>query len=301
MPRLKIFLSSTCYDLAKERIVVKRYVERLKSQGGVRFTCFASDFPDFPVSISDLRHKHSYDICLDAVRNSDLLILLLKRRYGYPLALDGTSAAITEREYLEARKFGIPVQVFVDQRTWNAREKWKRKRPQRWVSEKQEELFAFLDRLQGRPENPQPNWMTIYSDLSGVRTRLRDLLLGFDDSRFVADVTVPDNSIVGVGQRFTKSWRIRNAGVMTWRGRYIEEVNPSSPGLTPGVNRVAIPETQPGEQLTITVRFVAPNSPGSFVSYWKMHEADGTRCFREKEGLSCRVQVARDTLGFPKV
>src|SRR3989304_4012127 len=33
---------------------------------------------------------------------------------------------------------------------------------------------------------------------------------------FVADVTIPDNSEVGAGTTFTKTWRVGNLGTCTW-------------------------------------------------------------------------------------
>lgn len=40
-----------------------------------------------------------------------------------------------------------------------------------------------------------------------------------DNARFVSDVTFPDGSIVKVGAKITKTWRIRNRGMVEWKDR----------------------------------------------------------------------------------
>lgn len=292
----RVFLSSTVYDLGSLRGLVKRAIEILRTDGGIRFECYASEFPDYPLSLKDVRYKHSYDLCIDAVKNSDVLVLLLKRRYGAPLIpWKRRSISITEREYLEARRSGIPVLVFLDQRTWNARNRWRKNREQRFVT--QEELFHFVDRIQGRPENPQPNWMTIYRTSKEIKTRLRTTLVKFDDSRFITERD-PDNTIVSPSQVFKKTWRIKNAGVRIWKGRYLQEENPARPGLVPHRRKLNIPVTRPGQEIDLSVSFRAPATPGMFVSYWKMRDRDARYCFPDKEGLSCQVLVRRHRLGF---
>ncbi|GAA3142543.1 hypothetical protein GCM10020001_076810 [Nonomuraea salmonea] len=41
-----------------------------------------------------------------------------------------------------------------------------------------------------------------------------------DDSVFERDVTYPDGTVVPAGERFDKTWRIRNTGSVHWRDRY---------------------------------------------------------------------------------
>jgi hypothetical protein len=61
--------------------------------------------------------------------------------------------------------------------------------------------------------------------------------------------------------------------------------------LRPAVRRVAVPYTPPGAIVELSVDFKAPPTPGTCVSYWKSHFADGKLCFPTSVGLSCCVRV----------
>src|SRR5512138_2696264 len=41
-----------------------------------------------------------------------------------------------------------------------------------------------------------------------------------DNADFMSDVTIPDGTVVDPGESFTKTWRIRNAGVCSWTPSY---------------------------------------------------------------------------------
>ncbi len=42
-----------------------------------------------------------------------------------------------------------------------------------------------------------------------------------DASTFVADVTIPDGTLMKPYQLFEKTWRIRNSGTVLWKGRWL--------------------------------------------------------------------------------
>ncbi len=125
-----------------------------------------------------------------------------------------------------------------------------------------------------------------------------------DKSAFVADVTIPDGEPVYTGTRFTKVWEVQNVGTVAWVDRYLqcmdEQIVVTSVSgvqlriterLRPMVGRIAIPETQPGDVVRMSVDFVAPSLPGTCLSYWKSVFADGRECFPNAVGLSCMVRV----------
>ncbi|HYD79008.1 MAG TPA: NBR1-Ig-like domain-containing protein [Paucimonas sp.] len=126
-----------------------------------------------------------------------------------------------------------------------------------------------------------------------------------DASRFLRDVTYPDGSMVTTNQRFEKIWEIANAGERPWIGRklvcqdqsallYRKEGDafvPLNYSLVPDKAELPIPDTMPGESVTLAVNFTAPNTPAWVVSYWKMKDRDGEYCFPELEGLRCCVSV----------
>src|SRR5262245_58083221 len=41
-----------------------------------------------------------------------------------------------------------------------------------------------------------------------------------DNSVYISDVTIPDNTVVNPGQSFTKTWRVSNTGTCTWSTAY---------------------------------------------------------------------------------
>lgn len=124
-----------------------------------------------------------------------------------------------------------------------------------------------------------------------------------DHSSFVRDVTIPDNSIVMVGQRFEKKWEIQNTGRLKWVGRRLVCVDLADTALgqrTEAMSRLMLrPErkaidirpTHPGQKVTVGVWFQAPDYPCSTISHWKMVDEDGEPCFPEMIGLWCLVNV----------
>jgi len=78
------------------------------------------------------------------------------------------------------------------------------------------------------------------------------------DSEFVADLTIPDGTLIKPGDSFTKTWRIRNTGTCTWNREYTwEQINAADNRLfalepvTPLAG-----EVPPGETLDISVLMV---------------------------------------------
>lgn len=127
-----------------------------------------------------------------------------------------------------------------------------------------------------------------------------------DGTSFIGDLTYPDNSIVQMGERFTKIWRSRNTGDVPWEGRFMKcldegvqlvsafedhHLKDSNRGLIPHSRLIEVPTVAVGEYVDIQIDFMAPNYPCKAISYWKMVDAEGNVCFPESEGLSCLVQV----------
>jgi hypothetical protein len=110
-----------------------------------------------------------------------------------------------------------------------------------------------------------------------------------DDSVFERDVTFPDGSVVKKGIAFTKIWRIRNTGTVTWRGRYLTRIN-DAPCQAP--KRVGIRAVLPGESVDIAVPVRAADAPGRCKIYWKMTSEDGTPLFAEKKPIFLDVTVS---------
>lgn len=128
------------------------------------------------------------------------------------------------------------------------------------------------------------------------------------DTGFIADITYPDNSLVYVGQEFEKVWELVNLGSEPWRNWRLQCIDdylqvetrvgghhctqPSRQcGLIPLTPSIPIPDTLPGEQIRLAVKFRAPDLPCSVISHWKSVDAAGKLLFPELTGLWCQVKV----------
>jgi hypothetical protein len=95
-----------------------------------------------------------------------------------------------------------------------------------------------------------------------------------DRAIFVADVTIPDGTVIAPGAAFTKTWRLQNAGSSTWTTSYsFIYISGEKMGSI-----LSVPLTQsvaPGSQVDVSVEMVAPTTTGSHQSYWKMKNSAG--------------------------
>lgn len=98
-----------------------------------------------------------------------------------------------------------------------------------------------------------------------------------DSASFVADVTIPDNSVVGANTAFTKTWRIKNTGTCTWDNSYlVVYVSGATMSQQPGYWIVPQGQTvAPDQTVDISVGMTAPLENGSYVSYWGLKKENG--------------------------
>lgn len=287
--RKLVFISSTVYDLRKERDFIRALLEGYNRIPGIRFELLASDHPDFPVSPADRATKHSFHICLDNVARADYFVLLLRQRYGDPIVENkGESISITHMEFREAHRRKIPRFVLVDQQTWDAKQAHSRGELQSFVPKKHLPIFDFIDEIRKKTKG---NWLDFFRDKSDISTIISSFLERYDDSAFVGDISVPNGRMVGTGERFTKTWEIENTGLTVWKDRSLREENAGASGLVPDSPQVYIPKTRPGERVRVSVTFTTPEYPATCESYWKMVDQCGAYCFPHKVGLNCCVKV----------
>ncbi|MGQ0777874.1 MAG: NBR1-Ig-like domain-containing protein [Pseudonocardiales bacterium] len=101
-------------------------------------------------------------------------------------------------------------------------------------------------------------------------------LIEGDHSRFIRDVTIPDETQVPVGENFVKVWEVQNAGKVIWRDRYLQRQDlPVSPDTCRTPDRVRIGDTLPNERILISVTVTAPSSPTTCKVDWKMVDNQG--------------------------
>lgn len=104
-----------------------------------------------------------------------------------------------------------------------------------------------------------------------------------DESTFVADVTVPDGTIMPPYLMFEKIWRVRNSGTVPWIGRWLaRDGAPGGYGVPRSPYRVRIPDTQPGEEVDLVVPVRAQALEGSSQAHWKMVDDAGWEYFPDR-------------------
>lgn len=111
-----------------------------------------------------------------------------------------------------------------------------------------------------------------------------------DNAKFVTDVTIPDGARLSPGVRFTKTWKVRNAGTSTWGDGYLLAFLGDS--RMEGPEAVAVPLTKPGESAELSVELKAPDSPGHHRSAWQLKSPAG-----EPFGDILRVEIEVISLG----
>lgn len=98
-------------------------------------------------------------------------------------------------------------------------------------------------------------------------------------ARFVRDVSVFDGTEVPPGARFTKIWRMRNAGLTDWpAGVSLLPIGGDDLGA-PESAAVALPEggASPSAEVDVSVDLVAPEAPGRYCQYFRLACPSGQR------------------------
>ncbi len=96
-----------------------------------------------------------------------------------------------------------------------------------------------------------------------------------DNAKWLADVTIPDYSLVAPSSNFVKTWNIQNTGTTTWTQDYkliyLEGLQGTNNTVTINLTK----EVAPGESVDVSVPFTAPATNGTYSSAWKMYTASG--------------------------
>jgi hypothetical protein len=90
---------------------------------------------------------------------------------------------------------------------------------------------------------------------------------------FLEDITIPDETEVKAGQRFTKTWKVKNTGACDWTRAYSLRYGfgDRMGGLISYLDSIVTPE---GEA-EISVALVAPQRPGAYRGYWVLYDNNG--------------------------
>ncbi|MCS7247721.1 MAG: NBR1-Ig-like domain-containing protein [Anaerolineales bacterium] len=123
------------------------------------------------------------------------------------------------------------------------------------------------------PSPTAPSQATI-TPTATVATPRSDLCL--DKAGFVEDITIPDNTVLKPGERFTKTWRLQNRGDCAWSPQYalvfVEGDRMDAPLEIPLAGYV-----KPNETVDLSVEMTAPAESGQYQGQWMLRSADGSR------------------------
>jgi hypothetical protein len=89
---------------------------------------------------------------------------------------------------------------------------------------------------------------------------------------FVADVTVPDGTVLAPNQPFNKIWRIKNIGTCNWnnyRFVYVAGIHMSAAGA------IAVPLTNAGTTADVLVAMTAPSNAGAYTGEGQLRDDQG--------------------------
>jgi hypothetical protein len=87
----------------------------------------------------------------------------------------------------------------------------------------------------------------------------------------VADVTIPDGTVMKPGEKFTKIWRVQNTGTCKWDQGYGFTIwaGPSM-GANPIFYSSHDQSVAPGGIVDFSLEMRAPYQPGDYVAHWVM-------------------------------
>ena len=86
-------------------------------------------------------------------------------------------------------------------------------------------------------------------------------------AQFIADITIPDGTVMTPGQAFTKKWRIKNIGSCAWNGYSLVFDSGDSMG---GPASKPIESLNPGQEVDLEVNLTAPVAPDNYKGYWRI-------------------------------
>ncbi len=94
-----------------------------------------------------------------------------------------------------------------------------------------------------------------------------------NSSKFVKDITIPDNTVIVAGATFDKTWELLNDGSCEWSTSYqLVFTNGDQMG---GADTHMVGSVPAGSVVDITVSMVAPSGDGTYRGDWRMQDDQG--------------------------
>jgi hypothetical protein len=126
--------------------------------------------------------------------------------------------------------------------------------------------------------------------------------VGCNNSVYVADVTIPDDTAVTPGQSLTKTWKLQNNGSCAWTATYkVSFVSGNAMGGTATPIGISV---APGQSADISIKLTAPSTAGDAIGYWILTNDSGQNFgtsfyIKIKVGASSATGTATATTGAP--
>jgi uncharacterized protein YkwD len=92
-----------------------------------------------------------------------------------------------------------------------------------------------------------------------------------DSAIFVEDLTIPDNTRLEAGEKFTKTWKLQNTGSCIWTDYTIAFV---SGDKMEAPDSVPVPETEVSSTVEVSVDLVAPSEDGAYTGNFELLNAE---------------------------
>lgn len=96
---------------------------------------------------------------------------------------------------------------------------------------------------------------------------------GVSNARYLADVTIPDDTPIEAGRVFTKTWRVLNNGDRAWGAGY-RLVFVNGTAMTDTLSQ-PVPAVDPSKEVELSIPLVAPEAPGSYTGNWRLQDEQG--------------------------
>ncbi len=94
-----------------------------------------------------------------------------------------------------------------------------------------------------------------------------------DGLSYVADLTIPDGSVIAPGASIDKRWEVKNTGSCNWEVGYTLRLI-AGDAFGAAVEQALIP-ARAGTNAVIRILFEAPLDPGSYRSAWQAYNPGG--------------------------
>jgi hypothetical protein len=119
--------------------------------------------------------------------------------------------------------------------------------------------------------------------------------VGCNNSVYIADVTIPDGTVMAPGQTFTKTWKVQNNGTCAWTATYkLTFISGNAMGGAATAINAAV---SPNQAVDISIAMTAPTTAGDYTGYWKIYN-DQNQPFGTFLSVVIKVGAATNT-GVP--